>query len=115
VDDTSFEVVSEITDERFRVEFRWLQTAISLRHADAVDVRFSVNGQSKTLALPHAALERSCRNAGIPLTDPLCRAVAARRLEIALRTGMDAEKDLITLTPEQVEEQVGALVRASKV
>ena len=54
MNDTNFEVTSEITGERYTVEFRWLQTAISLRHSDTVDVKFLVNGQGKVIALPHA-------------------------------------------------------------
>jgi len=104
VDDKNFEVESEITGERFAVEFRWLQTAISLRHSDTVDVKFLVNGEGKVIALPHAALEQACRDAAIPLTDPLCRRAAARHLETVLRTGEDAEKELILVPPERVKE-----------
>lgn len=106
MDDTNFEVTSEITGERFTVEFRWLQTAISLRHTDTVDVKFLVNGQGKVVALPHAALEQACRQAGVALTDPLCRRLAARHLETVLRTGEDADKDLIVATPARVQELV---------
>jgi len=106
VDQPSFEVASEITGERYTVEFRWMQTAISLRHSDTVDVKFQVNGRGKVVALPHAALERACRQVGVALTDPLCRRIAAGHLEKALQTGEDAENDLLTLTAEQVDELV---------
>jgi len=114
VDDKNFEVTSEITGERFTVEFRWLQTAISLRHSDTVDVKFLVNSQGKVIALPHAALEQACRQAGVPLTDPLCRRLAARQLEVALRTGEDSEKELITLTPERVAELAQAEISMAR-
>jgi hypothetical protein len=114
MNDPNFEVVSELTGERFQVEFRWLQTAISLRHSDTVDVKFTANGQGKVVAIPHGALERACRQAGVPLTDPLCRRIAARHLETVLRTGEDQEKDLITLTPRQVEELVAADAQAAR-
>jgi len=106
VNHESFEVVSEITGERYQVEFDWLQTAISLRHSDTVDVQFRVNGTGKVVALPHAALQSACRRAAIPLTDPLCRRIAAEHLRWALASGVDAERDLLTLTPAQVEDRV---------
>ena len=45
----------------WQVEFRWLQTAISIRHADTVDVKFVLwtdgeERQERVLALPHAGL-----------------------------------------------------------
>ncbi len=114
MDEKNFEVTSEITGELFTVEFRWLQTAISLRHSDTVDVKFLVNGQGKVIALPHAALEQACRQAGVPLTDPLCRRLAARQLEVVLRTGEDSEKELITLTPERVAEWAQAEITMAR-
>ena len=46
---------------KFHVWFKWLQTAISLRHADTVDVKFVILDEDgtkaeKTIALPHADL-----------------------------------------------------------
>jgi hypothetical protein len=113
VDDRNFEVTSEITGEWFTVVFCWLQTAIALRRTDTVDVKFLVNGQGKVVALPHGAVERACRQAGIPLTDPLCRRLAAQHLETALGTGEDADKDLITVLPEQVPALVQACCSSS--
>ena len=100
VDHRNFEV------QGYKVEFRWLQTAISLRHSDTVDVKFLVNGEGKVVALPHEALEQATRKAGVPLTDELCLRLAAERLKDALVTGADAEKDLLTLTQSSVEEWV---------
>ena len=114
MDDQNFEVTSQITGERFAVQFRWLQTAISLRHSDTVDVKFLVNGEGKVVALPHAPLERGCRENGLRLTDPLCRRVAARHLEAALSTGEDAGQDLLTLTPARVAELLRSEAQAAR-
>jgi len=106
----SFEVVSPAGGERYTVEFRWLQTAISLRRTDTVDVRFLVNGASKTVALPHGALETACRNAGQPLTDELCLRIAAHHLRSALLAGQDVDQEVITLTAERVDELARSLI-----
>ena len=47
----------------WRVYFKYLQTAISIRHSDTVDVRFILRGDDtqteKTVAIPHADLLRT--------------------------------------------------------
>ena len=54
-----FEAGPDPFGRKFRVFLKWLQTAISIRHADTVDVRFVLTdeygaGTEKTIALPHA-------------------------------------------------------------
>ena len=88
----------------WEVEFRWLQTAISIRHADTVDVKFIVwtegePKQEKVLALPHADLLALSRRTGHPLTDPWCLKLAARHLTHMIESGEDLEKTLVTLSP----------------
>ena len=106
MDYRNFEVVSEITGDQHKVELRWMQTAISLRHSDTVDVKFLVNGAAKVVALPHAALEQATREVGVPLQDELCLRIAAEHLREALFTGADAEEDLLTVAPSRVVELV---------
>jgi hypothetical protein len=106
VDPRNFEVASQLSGETYRVEFKWLQTAISLRHSDTVDLQFLVNGQGQVVAVPHAPLEKACREAGVRLTDDLCTRLAARHLYDALRTGENGESRLLTLSAVRVEELV---------
>ena len=56
-----FEAGPDPFGRKFQVLFKWLQTAISLRHSDSVDVKFILideNGArtEKTIALPQADL-----------------------------------------------------------
>jgi hypothetical protein len=90
------------------VEFRWLQTAISIRHADTIDVKFilSTEGepkQEKVIALPHAALLALSTKTGRPLTDPWCLKLAARHLNHMIVSGEDLEKILVTLSGAELE------------
>jgi hypothetical protein len=96
----------------WQVEFRWLQTGISIRHADTVDVKFVVwtadesnpePKQEKVLALPHAALLALAQKTGHPLTDGWCLMLAARHLKIMIESGEDLEKTLVTLAPPDLE------------
>jgi hypothetical protein len=53
-----FEAGPDPFGRMWKVQFRWLQTGISIRHADTVDVNFwiSTDGsepEEKVIALPH--------------------------------------------------------------
>lgn len=100
----------------WEAEFRWLQTAISIRHADAVDVKFSVwtagplgieDRHEKVIALPHASLLELSGRTGQPLTDPWCMKLGARHLQHMIATGEDLEKNLVTLSPADLERAAG--------
>ncbi len=88
----------------WHVEFRWLQTAISIRHADTIDVKFVIwtegeERQERVLALPHADLLQLSREANRPLTDAWCLKLAATHLKRMIEAGEDLEKVLVTLSP----------------
>lgn len=97
-----FETGPDPFGRKFQVLFNWMQTAISLRHADTVDVRFLLidenGGQTqKTIALPHADLLRVSRELNRPMDDAWCSRIAAAHLLHLVETGEDMEKDLVTL------------------
>jgi hypothetical protein len=99
----------------WKVQFRWLQTAISIRHADTVDVKFwvSMEGQEpeeKVIALPQAELLKLTGN-GRSLTDPLCMRLAAEHLKDMIETFEDFDKTLVTLRPEQLAARYRQLHR----
>ena len=98
----------------WEVEFRWLQTGISIRHADTVDVKFVVwtepmpaqeaePKQEKVIALQHADLLALSAKTGHALTDPWCLKLAARHLIYMIESGEDLEKTLITLPAADLE------------
>jgi len=96
----------------WEVEFRWLQTGISIRHADTVDVKFVVwtegePKQEKVIALPHAQLLTLSAKTGHPLTDPWCLKLAARHLIYMIESGEDLEKTLVTLPHAELERAAG--------
>jgi hypothetical protein len=108
-----FEAGSDPFGRTWQVEFRWLQTGISIRHADTVDVKFIVwtegePKQEKVLALPHADLIALSGRSGHALTDPWCLKLAATHLKRMIETGEDLEKTLVTLSPADLERASGA-------
>jgi hypothetical protein len=104
----------------WEVEFRWLQTGISIRHADTIDVKFVVwtegaDGeakQEKIVALPHALLLALAAKAGHALTDPWCLKLAGRHLRYMISSGEDLEKTLVTLSAPDLERAAGVLQAA---
>jgi hypothetical protein len=101
-----FEAGPDPFGRMWKVQFRWLQTGISIRHADTVDVKFwvSSNGgqpEEKVIALPHPALLQLTEN-GRKLTDPLCMRLAAAHLKHMIETSEDMEKTVITVSPEEM-------------
>jgi len=104
----------------WKVKFKWLQTAISLRHSDTVDVKFVVHDDStrteKTIALPHADLLALSRKTGRPMTDAWCARLAALHVKHLIETGEDMEKDLVTVSPEELaayDEQLAKLTKSA--
>jgi uncharacterized membrane protein len=83
------------------VDFLWLQTAVSIRHSDSVDVKFLLTSGDtrieKVVSLRHPDLLDLSRTAGRPLTDAWCSALAARHLTQTIATGADFEKALATV------------------
>ena len=96
----------------WEVEFRWLQTGISIRHADTVDVKFQLwtegePRQEKVLALSHPALLALSRQTGHALTDPWCLKLAATHLIAMIESGEDLEKTLVTVSPADLGRSAG--------
>jgi hypothetical protein len=91
----------------WHVHFNWLQTGISIRHADTVDVKFAAapegeEFEERVIALPHPALLEVSHNVGHPLTDSWCLKIAALHLKHMIESGEDFEKTLVTPMPEEI-------------
>ena len=103
-----FEAGPDPFDRMWTVEFQWLQTAISIRHSDTVDVMFRVSdGESweeKVIALRHADLLALSETSGRRLTDPWCMKLAALHLTQMIETAADIEKAVVTPSLAELEE-----------
>src|SRR3954470_15341809 len=101
-----FEAGPDPFGRMWKVQFRWLQTGISIRHADTVDVKFFVTPdggetEEKVVALPHPILLQMTDN-GRTLTDPYCMRLAAEHLKHMIETSEDMEKTLVTVSREEL-------------
>jgi len=95
---------------------RWKGTmvAIATRHADAVDVRFDVNGQPMWIALPNQAWIEQKQRSGKVITDQLTAQIAGRYLKQLIQEGYDAQRQVYTMTVPEVLEHLDAVVIEAK-
>jgi hypothetical protein len=102
-----FEAGPDPFGRMWKVQFRWLQIGISIRHADTVDVKFFVTPdrgptEEKVIALPHPVLLKLTVEKGRKLTDPLCMRLAAAHLKRMIETSEDMDKTLVTVSAEEM-------------
>ena len=102
----------------WNVEFRWLQNAISIRHADTVDCKFYLdNGEEKferVIALPHAHLNELAARHGRGVTDAWCLHLAGMHLEHMISTWEDMEKTIVTIPRRELERHAAAIAAAAE-
>jgi hypothetical protein len=114
-----FEVGPDPFGRKWIIEFRWLQTGITIRHADTVDVKFQlISGedvQEKVIALPHPDLLSLSKEMGRPLTDAWCMKLAALHLRQMIETDEDMEKTLVTVGREDLARYAEILNRPAAV
>ena len=95
---------------------RWKGTlvAIATRHADAVDVRFDVNGHTLWVALPLEAWGRQKSLTGKVITDQLAAQIAGRFLKQLIEEGYDSQREIYTMTTEEVLSHLDVVVAEAK-
>lgn len=114
-----FEAGPDPFGRKFHVLLKYLQTAISIRHADTVDVKFVLVDENggrveKTIALPHAELQQVSRDTNRPMDDAWCGRIAAMHLQHLVSTGEDMEKDLVTLNRKEIAEWAAGIASQEK-
>ena len=111
--------------EDFHVSDRWTGedlhclwkaniVAIATRHADAIDVRFDVNGRAMWIALPATAWVEQKKRSGKVITDQLAAQIAGRYLKQLIDEGYDSRREIYTMTVEEVLAHLDAVVEEAK-
>jgi hypothetical protein len=109
-----FHVTDRWSGEDLHCRWKGTMVAIATRHADAVDVRFDVNGQPMWSALPCIAWVEQKRRTGKVITDQLAVQVAGRYLKQLIEEGYDAERQVYTMTVAEVLGQLEPVVAEAK-
>jgi hypothetical protein len=103
-----FEIGPDPFGQKWHAQFKYLQTAISIRHSDSVDVRYQLESGSehmaRTIVIPNAEIRAYAKRTGRLVSDPWCSRIAMCKLKHVIETAEDIEKDYILVTPAEIEE-----------
>ena len=105
-----FHATERWTGKQAHCVYQALQTAISTRHADAVDVKFTVDGRTVWIALPHPAWVQYQVRTGRVLTDPMAIQAAGHYLKQAIEDGSESGREMYALSLEETLQHVEAVL-----
>ena|SRR5215469_3719590 len=109
-----FRVTDRWTGEELECRWKANIVAIATRHADCVDVRFDVNGRPMAIAMPCTAWVAQKQRSGKVLTDQLAVQVAGRYLKQIIEEGYDSQREMYTMTEEEVLQHLDAVIEEVK-
>lgn len=109
-----FHVTDRWSGEDLHCRWKGNIVAIATRHADAVDVRFEVNGQPMWIALPCTAWQEQKKRTGKVITDQMTAQIAGRYLKQIVEEGFDARRELYTMTVDEVLTHLDAVVEEAR-
>ena len=107
---TDFIATDRWTKKKVHVLYQALIVAIATRHADAVDIKFLVDGRPVWVALPHPAWVEYHKHTGNAITDPLAKEIAGHFLKTALESGEGLGREMYGLTVEETLQHLDAIV-----
>src|SRR5215472_13348293 len=90
--------------------YQALIVAIATRHADAVDIKFLVDGRPVWIVLPHPAWVEYENRTGKVITDSLAIEIAGHFLKTALESGEGVGREMYSLTVEEALQHLDAAV-----
>ena len=109
-----FHVTERWSGEELLCRWKGTLVAIATRHADAVDVRFDVNGRPMWIALPLEAWGRHKSLTGKVITDQLAAQIAGRYLKQLIEEGFDSQREIYTMTVDEVLAHLELVVAEAK-
>jgi hypothetical protein len=109
-----FQVTDRWSGDELLCRWKGTLVAIATRHADAVDVRFDVNGRAMWIALPLEAWGRHKSLTGKVITDQLAAQIAGRFLKQLVEDGYDSRREIYTMTVEEVLAHLDLVVAEAK-
>lgn len=106
-----FHATDRWTKKQVHCLYQALIVAVATRHADAVDIKFLVDGRPVWVALPLPAWNEYQKKADKVITDPLAIEIAGHYLKTALETGEGLGREMYSLTTAETLHHLDALVK----
>lgn len=110
----NFRALDRWTKREVHCVYQALIVAIATRHADAVDIKFLVDGRPVWVALPHPAWVEYHKRTGKVITDSLAVEIAGHFLKSALEAGEGLGREMYSLTVEETLQRLEAVVQAAE-
>ena len=107
-----FTATDRWTKKQVHCVYQALIVAIATRHADAVDIKFLVDGKTVWVALPHPAWVEYKKRTGKTITDSLAVEIAGHYLKSALEAGEGLGRDMYSLTVAETLSHLESAVTA---
>jgi hypothetical protein len=106
-----FHAVDRWTKKEVHCLYQALIVAVATRHADAVDIKFLVDGKPVWIVLPLPAWVEYKNRTGKMITDPLAIEVAGHYLKTALESGEGLGQEMYALTVPKTLAHLEAVVQ----
>jgi hypothetical protein len=106
----NFTATDRWTKKPVHCVYQAMIVAIATRHADAVDIKFLVDGRKVWVALPHPAWVEYKNRTGRSITDSLALEIAGHYLKSALEAGEGIGRDMYSLTVAETLTHLEAVV-----
>ena len=107
---TDFTTTDRWTRKQVHCLYQALIVAIATRHADAVDIKFLVDGRPVWVALPHPAWVEYKNRTGKLITDSLAIEIAGHFLKTALESGEGLGREMYSLTIDETLKHLEGVV-----
>lgn len=105
-----FHAVDRWTKKEVHCVYQALIVAVATRHADAIDVKYLVDGRQVWVALPLPAWAEYKKRTGKAITDPLTIEIAGHYLKTALESGEGVGREMYSLSVEEALRHLEAVV-----
>jgi hypothetical protein len=105
-----FQVTDRWTKKQVHCIYQALIVAIATRHADAVDIKFLVDGRTVWVALPHPAWVEYKKRTGKAITDSLAIEIAGHYLKTAFESGEGVGREMYSLTVAETLQHLDGVV-----
>ncbi len=103
-----FDAGTDPFGQKWHANFKYLQTGISIRHSNSVDVCYILHSGSeqlpKIVVIPNADIRAYAARTGRTVSDAWCSRIAMCKLRYVIATAEDLEKDYLPVTPREIED-----------